>query len=282
MTQVISKLGWLPGFFFSLTLLLQSSNSQSGDTMANLIIVIDDIGNNRKLGQRTVNLPGPLNLAFLPHTPFAKRLAERAHQQGHSIMLHTPMANKNAAKLGPGGMTENMTTQQWRTILEDNLHAIPHVQGVNNHMGSLLTENSKAMATVMHTLQQRGLFFIDSLTTANSVARQQAQLAGLPNLQRDIFLDHDVTPEAISGQFNKAIKLAKQRGIAVVIGHPYPETLDFLEGKLDNLSQNGIRLHSAHQYLYDRLWKAVPTPSSRYQLQPFDMPVVQPSQAVIP
>jgi len=269
------KPGWLPGFFFALTLLFTPLCSYAGDNPAALILIIDDIGNNRKLGQRTVNLPGPLNLAFLPHTPFARTLANSAYEAGHTVMLHTPMANKADAKLGPGGMTTDMDKQQWQQTLIDNLAAIPHVQGVNNHMGSLLTEQRDAMSAVMEALLQQGMFFVDSLTTPKSVASLQAKTTGLPHLQRDVFLDHVVTPEAIERQFNKAIKLAKNRGLAVVIGHPYTETLDFLEKKLGNLSQDGIALHSAQQYLYDRLWNDITTPASRYQLLPFDLPALQ-------
>jgi len=279
MITLCQKPGWLPGFFFAFfTLLLSAplvSATDADNNDVNLIIIIDDIGNNRKLGQRTLALPGPLNLAFLPHTPFARSLAEQAHNRGHSIMLHSPMANKNNAKLGPGAMTLDMDEQQWRQTLLDNIHAVPFVQGVNNHMGSLLTESPEAMSVVMNTLQQQGLFFVDSLTTARSVASQQAAAAGLPHLTRDIFLDHVVTPEAISRQFDKAVKVAKNRGIAVVIGHPYPETLQFLDEKLNHSGQHPIKLHSAHQYLYDRLWNAVPSPSSRYQLQPFKLPALQ-------
>lgn len=278
MITFCQKPGWLPGFFFAFFTLLLSTHFVSANAAenndVNLIIIIDDIGNNRILGQRTLELPGPLNLAFLPHTPYARSLAEQAHQRGHSIMLHSPMANKNNAKLGPGAMTEEMDEQQWRQTLLDSINAIPFVQGVNNHMGSLLTENPKAMAVVMNTLQQQGLFFVDSLTSAYSVASQHAAAAGLPYLIRDVFLDHVITPEAISNQFDKAVKLAESRGIAVVIGHPYPETLQFLSNKLDNSNTHRIKLHSAHQYLYDRLWNEERSPSSRYQLQPFKRPAL--------
>lgn len=247
---------------------------------AKLILIIDDIGNNRQLGQRTVDLPGPLNLAFLPHTPFASRLAEKAHQAGHGIMLHAPMANKNNAKLGPGALTSEMTPQQWHQVLVDNISAIPHVSGVNNHMGSELTENPRAMRQVMRTLQQQGLFFVDSLTTARSIAAQQAQQAHLPSLKRDVFLDHSTEPQAIARQFRKAIQLAKQRGMAVAIGHPYPQTLHHLEQVLPTLAAQDIELVSARQYLYQQLWQQPLSVRSKYQLQPFRLPALQPrSQA---
>ena len=276
MIMLYQKPGWLPGFFFAFFIALLSATFASAtaadNSEVNLIIIIDDIGNNKKLGQRTLALPGPLNLAFLPHTPFARSLAKQARSRGHSIMLHSPMANKNNAQLGPGAMTSEMNEQQWRQTLLDNLEAVPLAKGVNNHMGSLLTENPKAMSVVMQTLQQQGMFFVDSLTTARSVASQHAAAAGLPYLTRDVFLDHVVSPKAISRQFDKAVNLAKSRGIAVVIGHPYPETLEFLEAKLNHSGQPPIKLHSAHQYLYDRLWNEVPGPSSRYHLKPFKQP----------
>lgn len=264
-----TKPGKFPGFFFPLLLALLCPDVFAQNDAARLIIIIDDIGNNRKLGQRTVDLPGPLNLAFLPHTPFARTLATDAFEQGHSIMLHSPMANTNGADLGPGGLTETMSTEELQNTLKDNIAAIPHVEGVNNHMGSLLTQNPDAMDQIMKVIQQHGLFFVDSLTTPASVALQRAHQHGLPALERDVFLDHEATPEAIHRQFERAVSLAQRRGMAVLIGHPYPETLDYLEANLNTLGQRNIRLHKVSQYLYDRLWNPRQLPASRYQLRPY-------------
>lgn len=273
--------GIMPGFLFLLILLTSLALPRPVLAQAQLILIIDDIGNNRSLGQQTLELPGPLNLAFLPHTPFARSLAEQAHQSGHTVMLHAPMANKTHAKLGPGGLTAEMTPQQWRDTLLDNIQAIPHVTGINNHMGSQLTENSAAMTVVMQVLKQQGLFFVDSLTTANSVAQREALKAGLPSLKRHIFLDHVAEEDIIRQQLQKAIQRAQQRGIAVAIGHPYPETLKVLQQELTALSQHQIELVSAGDYLQNTLWRDERDSAlygiapSKYQLQPFDYPSLE-------
>lgn len=242
-----------------------SSSAQA----AQLLLIIDDVGNNRALGQQTLALPGPLNLAFLPHTPHARSLASQAFQQGHGILLHAPMANEQGAKLGPGGLYPDMDAATLQQTLRDNLAAIPHVQGVNNHMGSLLTQNTEAMAALMPVIAEAGLYFVDSLTNPNSVALEQAMLAGIPALERDVFLDNDLRPAALQRQFGQAVALARERGYAVLIGHPYPETLAFLRTALPALAVQQVQLQRIDQFLQQRLWQRFypPLPPSRYLLQ---------------
>lgn len=221
---------------------------------AGLLLIIDDIGNNLRLGKRTVALPGPLNLAFLPHTPYSASLAEEAFQAGHGIMLHAPMANEQGARLGPGALTMAMNQASLQQTLSDSLAAIPHVQGLNNHMGSLLTQQPEAMRWVMQVARQQGLFFVDSLTSPQSVALEQARAAGIPALKRDVFLDNDTHPAALKRQFEQALQHAKQRGYAVLIGHPYPETLAFLAHELPALKTQNIHLTRIDEFLQRRLW----------------------------
>ncbi len=234
-----------------------------------LIIILDDIGNNQTLGQRAVNLPAPVTLAFLPFTPFAARLAERANQQGHGIMLHAPMANESGAKLGPGALTPDMDRIQLQQTLSDSLQAIPHVQGINNHMGSLLTQQPDAMTWVMEVLAEQDLYFVDSLTSPLSVAAENASEAGIPTVSRDVFLDNKRSEESLNKQFNHALSVAKRRGYAVLIGHPYPETLTYLEQRLPTVESEGVELQGVDHYFLRQQWR---TPASelplvsRYQL----------------
>ncbi|WP_430461564.1 divergent polysaccharide deacetylase family protein [Thalassolituus sp. LLYu03] len=237
---------------------------------AELLLIIDDIGNNRTLGERAVALPAPVNLAFLPHTPHAAHLAEAAFARGHGIMLHAPMANEHGNRLGPGGLTMDMDQQRLQQVLLDDLQAVPHVQGMNNHMGSLLTQQPAAMQWVMDIARQQGLFFVDSLTSPASVALKQASSAGIPALERDVFLDNDTQEAALKKQYEHALSLARSRGYAVLIGHPYPQTLTFLAAQLPQLESRGVRLVSVEEHLRTRLWQrlAAPAdlPSSRYLL----------------
>ena len=235
--------------------LLLTSQAQAGK----LILILDDIGNSQALGERAVRLPGQVNLAFLPHTPWAAPLAREAWRRGHTIMLHAPMANTGDHDLGPGGLTSSMTRQQIEATLRDDIRAIPNVQGVNNHMGSQLTQNANAMNWVMGVLSQEGLFFVDSRTTAASVALQEARKAGLPAMARDVFLDNDRSRTALHARFEEALQLASRHGQAVLIGHPYPETLDYLESVLPGLNQRGFWLAGLSHVLPDMPPKPRPT-----------------------
>jgi polysaccharide deacetylase 2 family uncharacterized protein YibQ len=142
-----------------------------------------------------------------------------------------------------------MDQETFLATLRDNLQAVPHVIGVNNHMGSQLTQNPEAMDWLMTELKQQGLFFIDSRTSADSLAMATAISQQLPTDERDVFLDHERTQAFISKQFDYLLKLAKRDGHALAIGHPYPETLDLLEQRLPQLQAQGIELVSISELL---------------------------------
>ncbi|MCL6415007.1 divergent polysaccharide deacetylase family protein [Aestuariirhabdus sp. Z084] len=214
-----------------------------------LIIIIDDIGNNLPRGERTVRLPGLVSLSILPFTPHARHLANLGHQAGKEIMLHAPMENHQHHPLGPGGLTLTMDQQAFSNQLSASIDSLPHVRGVNNHMGSLMTEQPQQMAWTMSILLDRDLFFVDSRTSAATVAANTAQAYGVPHLSRQVFLDHVREPAAIAAAFDKALSVARQQGTAVLIGHPYPETLDLLEKRIPELPANGIVLTSVEQVL---------------------------------
>ncbi len=220
-----------------------------------LIIVIDDLGNNRSLGQRAVDLPGPVNLAFLPYTPFVDTLANSAYAHGQAIMLHSPMESTTGKDPGEGALLTSMTREELHASLSDSLTSIPGVQGINNHMGSKLTSDRRSMSWVMQVLRDKDLFFIDSRTAGNSVAAQAAAMNGMATLERDVFLDNDRDPALIAKQFQKGLAIADKQGFAVMIGHPYPETMDVLGEKLALISdaeQPQYRLMRAGDFLKER------------------------------
>lgn len=210
-----------------------------------LVLVIDDVGDNLALGQRAVDLPGAVTIAVLPHTPHARALASRAAERGKTVMLHAPMSNHARRRTGPGTLHPQMERHAFLQVLRRNLAAVPHVRGVNNHMGSELTELPLPMAWLMRELRQRELFFLDSRTTRFTTAERQAHLQGTPHLRRHVFLDNRRTPEAIAAQFELWLAQAKREGLAVAIGHPYPETLAVLEQRLPGLLLRGVELISA-------------------------------------
>jgi polysaccharide deacetylase 2 family uncharacterized protein YibQ len=135
-----------------------------------------------------------------------------------------------------------VTQEELDATLQDAIAAIPAAVGVNNHMGSLLTSETAPMTWLMQVLAQHDLFFIDSRTTARSVAEDIAQAQGVPTRGRDIFLDDEQELGYINGQFNQLLAIARKHGSAIAIGHPYPATLDYLRRVLPLLRQAGVEL----------------------------------------
>lgn len=205
-----------------------------------IAIIIDDMGHNLREGERLIALDQPITLAFLPYRRFTRSLAESAHRRNKEIMLHAPMANTHNFDLGPGGLTNSMSRQEVITTLRRSLQAIPHVQGVNNHMGSLLTQRIEPMEWVMSELYRYPLYFVDSRTIASSVASDVAEAYRIPTLTRDVFLDHEQTEEFVDQQFKRLVQLARRNGSAIGIGHPHQVTVDYLEKHLPQLDQQGI------------------------------------------
>jgi hypothetical protein len=202
-----------------------------------IAIVIDDMGDNRVNGERALALDAPISYAFLPHTALAPRLAQMAHQKGRDVLLHAPMQSEAHLKLmGPGALTNDMDEYTLRTQLRKNFDAVPFVRGFNNHMGSVLTRDRQRMAWVMQEARSRGLFFVDSRTISGSVAREVASASQIPNIGRDVFLDHDNSVTAIRKQWQHLLSKARDKGFAVAIGHPYPNTLSVLEQELPKLT----------------------------------------------
>lgn len=201
-----------------------------------LSLIIDDLGNDPERDRRVLALPGPVALAILPDAPHAADLARDAHRAMRDVMLHMPMAPAGGAFAWQPGEK----SQVWLERLEAALQAVPHVTGLNNHTGSVMTANEAAMALLMPELQRRHLFFVDSRTTPATVAAATAQRIGLASLSRDLFLDHDSRPEAVADAFRRGLEIAQRQGSVVLIGHPHPSTLAVLERELPKLAEQGI------------------------------------------
>ncbi|PBP84682.1 divergent polysaccharide deacetylase family protein [Pseudomonas syringae] len=203
---------------------------------AYLSLIIDDLGQNQDRDSRTLALPGPVTLAIMPDTPHATEFARQAHRAGKTVMLHMPMDPAT----GPYAWHPELPLPELESRLNAALLKVPYAAGINNHMGSRMTAEPVAMTWLMAELQRRHLFFVDSRTSAKTVAAAEAQRIGLASVSRDVFLDDERTAEAITHQLQTAIKIARKYGSAVVIGHPYPVTLDVLERELPNLKAQGV------------------------------------------
>lgn len=223
------------------------------DTPTNpqITIIIDDLGYALQAGRRAVNLPGPVVYAVLPQTPRGRILAELANASGKEVLLHLPLQSvDDEHAVEPGGITLDMSRKTFAEVLAQNLRAVPFVIGVNGHRGSLLTRHPGHMRWLMEEIGTRDLLFVDSYTTHHSIALDIARETGVPATRRDVFLDSDPQPPSIAREFRRLKALARERGSAVGIGHPYTNTLDFLEKELPTLDRQGFRLVGIRQLLH--------------------------------
>ncbi len=190
-----------------------------------MALIIDDIGFSRSLTRRFLDLRVPITFAILPKLKRSIDLAEEIHGQGHEIMLHQPMeAHDRRLNPGPGALYVGYGAERIANIVRENLAGIPHALGVNNHMGSRLTECRDEINQVLNIIENRSLFFVDSVTSIHSIAYQEASRRRIPFAVRNIFLDNFRNEAFIINQLLTLEQEALKYGRAVGIGHPFPET----------------------------------------------------------
>ncbi|HMA66628.1 MAG TPA: divergent polysaccharide deacetylase family protein [Desulfosalsimonadaceae bacterium] len=200
-------------------------------------IIIDDIGDSREMAKKFFALNAPFTYSILPHTRYPAEIANAANRRGYQVMLHLPMEPNGypAMDPGPGALLTSMTPDERIRQLQLNLNAVPHVDGVNNHMGSKMTAMFDQMNQIFTVLKKRELFFVDSRTTAASQCRSAARLFDLPFAERDVFLDHKLQQKFISRQIEEFIRIAELKGEAIAIGHPHQVTYEVLAEALPKL-----------------------------------------------
>jgi len=224
---------------FSVSTLLSTASAQ--EKPARIAIVIDDIGY-RYTDKQVLLLPGAITYSVLPHTPYGKTLAMKANANHKEVLLHIPMEAENGKKLGPGALTSSMNKAEIQASLNKSLAEVPFAIGINNHMGSYLTQLAEPMSWTMGFLKQHHLLFLDSKTSPYSKASIIARELGVPVKGRHIFLDNQLTEDYINKQFQSLITHAQNQRFAIAIAHPHPETIQALLRLIPTLKQNNIEL----------------------------------------
>jgi len=214
-----------------------------------IAIIIDDIGA-KASDAKAFSLSKDITFSILPHTDYSTEFSFWASQQNREVMLHMPMESLHKENLGEGPLLSNMYPQEVKAALLNALETVPHAVGVNNHMGSKLTQMTLQMTTMMQILERNNLFFVDSRTTKFTKANVIAMQQGVKAASRHIFLDHVQSPEFLERQFRSLIKQAERKGKAIGIGHPYPVTLAFLQQRLKNLPAH-VELITVSEYLQE-------------------------------
>jgi hypothetical protein len=201
-------------------------------------IIIDDIGYDRPMAEALMGLDVPLTLSMLPHGTFSRAIVNQARAQGLEIMLHLPMEPHEYpdVKPGPGALLSEMEPDALIAQLNEDIDLFPGLKGVNNHMGSRISTSAEQMRQIFTILKKRGLYYIDSRTTASTVAEPSARLLQLPFAERDIFLDHVESEAFVRAQLQRLIQRAQQQGYAIAIGHPHDVTYQVLKEFLPTLT----------------------------------------------
>lgn len=208
-----------------------------------IALLIDDMGEARAWTRRAIALPGPLTLSFFPHAPDLAAQIDAARAAGHELMLHMPMQPEDESEdPGPNPLILGLDTPELERRAIAMLDSFTGYVGVNNHMGSRFTQDWPAMATVLAQVRERGLLYLDSRTAGESVAERVARSLDIPTARRDIFIDNDSDAGEIAARLAELEALARERGFAVGIAHPRPQTLLALEAWLPGIVERGFVL----------------------------------------
>jgi polysaccharide deacetylase 2 family uncharacterized protein YibQ len=214
------------------------------DARGRLAILLDDGGQKMDLVPAAAALPAEVGFAILPFLPKSAETATALHRAGHEIWLHLPMEPENYPRNdpGPGAVLMAMTPDELRVAVHSAINNIPHVVGLNNHMGSKATADLKTMTWIMQELKARGMAFIDSRTTVHTVAEEAARAQGVPTNRRHVFLDNERSTEAVRKQLDEAVYRSRMEGEIIAIGHLDSVTIDVLTADLPGLAARGADL----------------------------------------
>jgi hypothetical protein len=208
---------------------------------ARVALVIDDLGRSLEELDDLHRLGVPITYAVLPFESQTQEVVAALRRRHDEILCHLPMEPRSGGNPGPGALREGMSPEQLRQSTLAAIAAVPGAVGVNNHMGSALSADPASMSTILGVLAERGLFFLDSRTSAQSVGFRIATSLGVPAAERQVFLDDDPRPAAVAAEFQHLLELARTRGGAIAIGHPHSATLATLAAEVPRAQALGYR-----------------------------------------
>ncbi len=218
---------------------------------ARLAIILDDLGNDRRVADAVFDLPYPLTISVLPNHEHSQEIAQEAERRGYQVMLHLPMQAVSTEKSEAQELRPGMPAGEVSKLVNQFLQDVPGAVGVNNHQGSEATSDPALMRELMPALREHHLFYIDSRTTAATVAYETAQSSRIPSAFRNVpFLDDVTEVAAVHKQLELALHGAREKGEAVAIGHPHPATLQALREVLPTAQSEGVRLVFASELVH--------------------------------
>ena len=209
---------------------------------ARVALVIDDLGYNLEMAERFLDLPVKLNVSIFPHLPLAKKIASLAQEKGKEVLIHFPMEAEDARENSGEAFLLRVgdSEEKVQRKVEEALRLVPQAKGVNNHKGSRATSDYLLMSCFTDSLKGKGVYFLDSLTSSNSLAYRLASQKGIPSFRRDVFLDGELSLSYVMTQLQKTVEIAKKNGQAVAIGHPNEVTYEAIRQFVSEFSEPGV------------------------------------------
>lgn len=216
-----------------------------------IVLILDDVGFDRQPLADAMTIDPKVNFSVLPNSRNAATFANELSARGFEILCHLPMEPDDFPRVspGPGAVLTNMSDGEIASATRANVAAIPHARGVNNHMGSRATADRRVMAAVLGALP-RGMYFIDSRTTAASVGEALARQMNVRTAARNVFLDDVPHEDAIRRQLGELQHDAAAHGVAIGIGHMYPVTIKVLAEEAPRLRAGGYRFRRASEVVH--------------------------------
>ena len=229
----------------------QAGNTALQQNGAKLSIILDDLGSDRRAAEQIFDLPYPLTISVLPNHEYSDEIAQEAQRRGYQVMLHLPMQAVATEKPEAQELRPGMPAAEVSKLVSQFLQNVPGAVGVNNHQGSEATSDPALMRELMSVLREHHLFYIDSRTTAATVAYETAHSSRVPSAFRNVpFLDDVAEVGAVRKQLELALRGAREKGEAVAIGHPHPATLQALREVLPKAQSEGVRLSFASELVH--------------------------------
>ncbi|MEN6399286.1 MAG: divergent polysaccharide deacetylase family protein [Rectinema sp.] len=231
----------------------REDTTEVASTHPTLIIVIDDVGYNLKELEPFLKLPFPITVAVLPQVDHTKEAAQAAKAAGKEVILHQPMQALGGNNPGPGAIYVDSNEETVRDTVTKNLDEIPEAVGMNNHMGSAVTRDSKVMHIVLDIAKSRGIYYLDSLTTSDTVTASICRELSMPYWERDVFLDNKGDRKSIRAAVEEGKKIASSHGAAVLIGHVWSaELAQTLMDIYSELVDEGYSLSTISHYMLEQ------------------------------
>lgn len=209
-----------------------------------LAILIDDTGSSLSLAKEFRALDMPLSFAVLPYLAKSKEVNKLLSESGYKVLLHLPMegsdkaVNENTKNL----LKTSLTKEEIYDIFNKALENVGSVSGFNNHMGSVFTSSQERMETVLEFAKSRGLFYIDSRTTAKSKGYRIAKNMEIPSAECMYFLDNSKAVVDIEKELRRAVEISRKKGRAVVIGHFHKNMVEALKNSREMLAKSNVKL----------------------------------------